>query len=268
MASHPLIERFARARLPLDLATAPLGRGAGLESIVQLDIRRARPRSERFVLWHGDPRNRVEVEGMDRDERQLVLMVHERRHRFEVELNRWATFDPTRVTRRAGHRRWISEVTAERKRHFLLGMDEAHLFIARLPAAVSTVRAAREALKGRAVRAAEASASTDALRQGEWFFLPVSALELGQLDVIAQAADAPISRHRGIAQAARWNRAGREHLADEILVLETSRPTPQGVFVRGRVRHPDHATIELRTWHRVYGNEELSDRSPGMTWID
>jgi len=28
------------------------------------------------------------------------------------------------------------------------------------------------------------------------------------------------------------------------------------VFARGRVSHPDHATVVLRTWHRVLLNQE------------
>jgi len=29
-----------------------------------------------------------------------------------------------------------------------------------------------------------------------------------------------------------------------------------GVYVRGRIRHPDHATIRLHGWHRVLMNTE------------
>jgi hypothetical protein len=30
------------------------------------------------------------------------------------------------------------------------------------------------------------------------------------------------------------------------------------VYVRGRVRHDDHATIRLHDWHRVYLNSEFT----------
>lgn len=30
------------------------------------------------------------------------------------------------------------------------------------------------------------------------------------------------------------------------------------VYVRGRVRHDDHATIRLRDWHRVYLNSDFT----------
>jgi hypothetical protein len=29
-----------------------------------------------------------------------------------------------------------------------------------------------------------------------------------------------------------------------------------GVYVKGRIRHPDHATITLHVWHRVVMNTE------------
>jgi hypothetical protein len=34
-----------------------------------------------------------------------------------------------------------------------------------------------------------------------------------------------------------------------------------GVYVRGRVRHADHATIELVGWHRVVMNTEGQARA-------
>lgn len=35
-----------------------------------------------------------------------------------------------------------------------------------------------------------------------------------------------------------------------------------GVYVRGRIRHPDHATITLHGWHQVVMNTE--NESPAM----
>jgi hypothetical protein len=34
-----------------------------------------------------------------------------------------------------------------------------------------------------------------------------------------------------------------------------------GVYVQGRIRHPDHATITLRGWHRVLMNTESQSRA-------
>ena len=37
-------------------------------------------------------------------------------------------------------------------------------------------------------------------------------------------------------------------------------------FAKGRVRHPDHKSLVLNEWRRVYMNTE--DRSVGATWVD
>ena len=34
-----------------------------------------------------------------------------------------------------------------------------------------------------------------------------------------------------------------------------------GVYVRGRIRHPDHATITLHGWHRVLMNTESQSKA-------
>jgi hypothetical protein len=117
------------------------------------------------------------------------------------------------------------------KYKFLCGHDERHWFVAAVPErlAVSTVRTAFEALKPDYVRHVQNQVlrvkprkrnrrRNDAfIRQGEWFFVP-----------------API-----------WFRA------NEKLMLRN----PQ-VFVRGRIRHPDHKTIVLSDWHQVLMNTE------------
>jgi hypothetical protein len=34
-----------------------------------------------------------------------------------------------------------------------------------------------------------------------------------------------------------------------------------GVYVKGRIRHPDHATIFLNGWHRVLMNTERQSKA-------
>ncbi len=42
-----------------------------------------------------------------------------------------------------------------------------------------------------------------------------------------------------------------------------------GVYVKGRIRHPDHATITLRCWHRVVMNTENQSRAmQHVTFLD
>lgn len=279
MGSHPLQSRFAQAALPLEVAPAPFARAVNAEAVVQLDIARDR-RGERFRVWPGSGRCRVEVEGVDRRLQQLVLMVDEPKQTFEVEIGRWVVPDRP-IVRRDGHRRWVLQETAGAKRHFLLGMDEAHLFIAQLPRGVSAVSSARELLKGRDVDRAERDAPFRTVRQGEWFLVALDAPRLAALDTLAEWRPELVSRRRGIAQAAGWARAGRPHVADELLVLRAgfhlglpkhlvppAVAAGPGVFVRGKLRHPDHATVELKSWRRALPNAEAFSQPSGVLWVD
>jgi hypothetical protein len=73
-----------------------------------------------------------------------------------------------------------------------------------------------------------------------------------------------------------WRRlrvAGHPHAADELVVLAPgAEPMAGAVFVRGRVRHPDHATVGFRSWRRAVRNAEPTvdggARMPGVTWVD
>jgi hypothetical protein len=43
----------------------------------------------------------------------------------------------------------------------------------------------------------------------------------------------------------------------------------QDTFVRGKVRHLDHKTLELSQWHKVIRNvEPNAGRMAGIAWID
>ena len=160
----------------------------------------------------------------------------------------------------------------EAKNKFLLGHDERHWFVAAVPGDhVRDVRTAIESL-----RPPEAI-GVNAIRQGEWFFVPVPGV---------------ISDSSGFLRNERLSRGGgsKPHICDQLMRSEgipvmVSREYPNGVtlatyerlmrtnpaaarmawsrmvrdahvFVRGRVRHPDHKTIHLDGWHRVYMNRE------------
>jgi hypothetical protein len=176
------------------------------------------------------------------------------------------------------------------KSKFLCGHDERHWFVAGIPetAPVGTVRQAKEALKPAEVHAAQARAGLRSrargrrknaayVRQGEWFFLPAAGLAVDEKLVLR---DEPLTRGNG----------GKPHWAEfcyrtggetvyvcsrhpngvtvaqyqKILTgnpkakgwgWQTMRRNP-GVYVRGRIRHPDHRTITLHGWHRVVMNTE------------
>lgn len=176
------------------------------------------------------------------------------------------------------------------KHKFLCGHDERHWFVAAVPerAAVSTVRTAFDALKPSVVRAFENRLGVKHrkrnrrrneafVRQGEWFFVPVENPTF--IDERLALRHEPISRG-----------GGKPHICEEVVrqggqLVYVSTQFPGGlterernrlisrkpslrnlhwvaqrrnpnVFVRGRVRHPDHKTIVLDGWHQVLMNTE------------
>jgi hypothetical protein len=176
--------------------------------------------------------------------------------------------------------------TGAEKHRFLLGHDERHWFVAGIPetAAVSQVKQAKQALKPEAIRMSESVLRAKQLhrrinrarvRQGEWFFLPSPGLIVASLFILH---DEPISRGRGgkAHMCAQLFRKGGEtvyvgpghptglteqqyrDLSDRerrSSNWQVMRRDPE-VYVRSRVRHPDHKTVELAGWHRVLSNTE------------
>jgi hypothetical protein len=185
------------------------------------------------------------------------------------------------------------------KHRFLLGHDERHWFVAGIPEStpVSRVRDAKYALKPDAVQSSELGLRTKnrerrsnavRIRQGEWFFLPVPDARVQKLLVLRNE---PLVRSRG----------GKPHICEELYRLggETvyvSSGAPNGlteeqyqalsdqqrsrrnwrvmrrdpkVYVRGRVRHPDHRTVVLDGWHEVLSNtENLSYAMRNVVFLD
>ena len=200
-------------------------------------------------------------------------------------------FEVLDVQPRSRHLLLLSRIGGEKHR-FLLGHDERHWFVAGVPETmrVSRVKDAMQALKPEAVLECERNVRTKhrdrrsnraRIRQGEWFFVPapnVSAPELLTL------RDEPIVRSGG----------GKSHMCEQLFRMggETVYVTagfPNGiteeqyvrleervrkqsnwrvmrrnptVYVRGRIRHPDHKTVDLDGWHRVLCNTE--DQSYAM----
>src|SRR5262249_8677602 len=162
---------------------------------------------------------------------------------------------------------------------FLCGHDERHWFVAGVPesAPVGTVRQAKEALKPAEVRTAQAlkrlkgeardrRRNAAFVRQGEWFFLPDPGFAADETLVRRWE---PLPRGNGgkpphaeflyrtggeLVHVCRKHPGGvTPEVYRRILVGDPAadgwgwrlmRRNP-GVYVRGRVRHPDHATIHL-----------------------
>jgi hypothetical protein len=288
--STNLVSHFASAGLELRLAdssfaVARSGRGA---DVFQLDIRRARAhdvRSEHFLAWVGSG-NLAAVQGADRREHQLVLVVREGATEFEEGLPRWmlsgvdhppgsvpwkqaiaekARVRPDLVVARTGGAA-IVRTTTGAARHMLVGRDERQLFMCQLPEACTTVRQAHEALRSPAARSRSRSALERPVRQGEWFFVVPSSSELDDLDKRIRKNSLWVRRRVSINSVI--PRTGKPHVADELVVV--AEDAGLRVYVRGAVRHVDHKTIHLHTWRRVHRNLEVDQaRSPlGGTWMD
>jgi hypothetical protein len=178
------------------------------------------------------------------------------------------------------------------KSKFLCGHDERHWFVAAVPEAergVSGVAQAMVALQPEAVRDAVARKkpkdpfqrkNTAYIRQGEWFFVPAPGLAVNSNAVLR---DEPITRGRGNPHIVEllYRRDGEQVYVSHryprgLTEREFAKLPPQRVhagapwremvrdaevFARGMVRHPDHATVVLHTWHRVEMNTEQRARA-------
>jgi len=183
---------------------------------------------------------------------------------------------------------WLKPVTIDRKKPFdtarlLVGHDEMHWFVAGVTRSM-TVKQAFESLRPDAVTVAmKKSGEKDKnwrkrknkgfIRQGEWFFVPVHFVE-GSQTIIHK--NEPISRPTG----------GKPHFVEEIVrfggenvyvnlkdqtILSPDQfkkiPTKERIFYgqrvmgatvlgRGKVKHPDHHTVELKSWHEIHLSRE------------
>lgn len=181
------------------------------------------------------------------------------------------------------------------KQKFLCGHDERHWFVAAIPesAPVSNVAQAMDALKPKEVREREERTAIRGkdrdrrrnsafIRQGEWFFVPEPDLRVPEVLILK---DEPLVRSRmgkphiaedcyriggefvyvsHLAPEGLTEGAYRQRLHDDPsasrLTWTTMRRNPR-VYVRGRISHPDHQTVVLTEWHRVYMNTETQAKA-------
>lgn len=177
------------------------------------------------------------------------------------------------------------------KSRFLCGHDERHWFVAAIPESefgVTNIQKAKVALQPPMIREAARSLrskhrmrrrNSAFVRQGEWFFVPVADLQPSKSSVLRNE---PLSRGRGKSHWMEhaYRRGG--------VTVYVSRQFPSGltqqefdalaedergrqswstmvrdaeVFARGRIKHPDHATVVLDGWHRVFMNTESRARA-------
>ena len=191
---------------------------------------------------------------------------------------------------------------------FLCGHDEREWFSCQLnDQSVTTVNSAKLSLRPDAVKQSHREKNVKhknrtkrknegALRQGEWFFIPIDVAD-PDMDIILRNEPLMISNSRGgskphIAQFA-FRKGGenvyvpqlqlgmrREIGATEVEKLGAGlterekkrylRDHPHSkkwtwshqvrnpdFYVKGNIRHPDHATLKLKQWHQVHMNREI-----------
>lgn len=249
---HPLVpQKFRCVDLPLRIAASPrefsrriVDRDTATLFMIDIRSRRGRSRRQEYFLLYCGEKARAAVIDVDRRHQQVILDVAEPSSRVK-----------TRRFDRA--RRVVVEeeirISAARRR-ILAGMDESHLFICPLAERASSVEEAHRKLAPSAVRRAHRSLKVR--RQGEWFFLPVT-------DPQERARVEEAIRSGRVVGDEGITAAGRPHRVEQFLrVGEES-------YALGRVKHPDHRVLRLKTWHRVFRNtEEINVRPTGMTWVD
>lgn len=180
------------------------------------------------------------------------------------------------------------------KSRFLCGHDERSWFVAAIPEearGVVGVQSAKEALKppeviraqtdkGLSLRKRQQRRNEAYVRQGEWFFIPVNRTDIRDTNTLQNE---PIRRGRGkphICQQLYREGGVNVHVRGDFpngLTGAEYRELPEKVredkrhgglrgwrlmtrearvFVRGKISHPDHKTIDLPGWHQVVMNTE------------
>jgi len=289
-----LIDQFEKAGLKLELLKSPL---AGNPEIFQMDIGRkiqGTRRTEWFRIWPGNEEVNVQVTNVDKDLKQLVLLVHEPKREFTTpipygtlshqqkrhgekwreEMAKEMRVKPENIFRQRGQ--WLLRShTSDSKRHFLCGLDERQLFVAQLPQRITTVREAHQTLKTTEVTLAEGKTSGRTIRQGEWFFVNCTESQIQSIKAMLKSKQAVVLKKEPIEER---GGSAHEHVADELVRISGERlshgfevRSRQEIYVRGAIHHPDHQTVSFKTWRRVIRNNEgatAGGRSSGIAWVD
>ena len=191
-------------------------------------------------------------------------------------------------------------VSGRDKEKFLCGHDERHWFVAPIPRPqrIANVSQAIEALKPtEAIRSQWRQQVRDKdwnkrhnagfLRQGEWFFVPLpnftppSNIYIMTNEPIQRTGSKAhhvqflyrvggtkvyVSRKypQGISEA-QYKKVIANDPAAEKMRWNMMQRDPQ-VYAKGKVSHPDHATITLPFWHQVWMSGE--NRSANIVFLD
>lgn len=280
-----ILKAFQKIRVPVEITDQPLAfieRGRAIvevdnSSIFQMSIEsksvaKRKPPTEYFRLWLGAEDNNVRVLDVDSKQQQLLLLVKEPKRKFKRRATKYGI-----ISREKREGLKVEEeivlITDDSSRKYLMGMDEKHLFVCQIPEkgrVVNKVAEAHRDLKPKETR------GTKEKRQGEFFFLEVDNKEINEIDEkIKCLAKDKLGREIFRAKNKSLNTImkklekgagsgaynfhndglgprGNPHIAENILVKDKEK-----IYVKGKIRHPEHSTINLLTWHRVYKNAEV-----------
>lgn len=144
------------------------------------------------------------------------------------------------------------------KHHYLMGHDERQLFVVNADG-TSSVRDAISALKPRIVEDAERR-GLKVIRQGDWFFIPLPAsYEPDEFVLRNTTIGGERPQTLGIT-------VGNPHVAEEQAIKVMEFDLGRGsirrrifLTVRGKIRHDEHSTVKLVTWHQA-----IQSRNPAL----
>ena len=133
-------------------------------------------------------------------------------------------------------------------------MRDICLFLSflKIRAKINTVDDSHQWLKPKEFSTTRRRKGAKVKRQGEWFFVDVTEDEKQLIN------EKKLSIRKEIALPTR----GKPHVCDYYLKVG------EVMFIKGRVRHLDHATIEFGDWQRVYKNNEPASLTNVHGWID
>ena len=219
-------------------------------------------RHEYFVMQPGHETNTIMVLDSNKEFGQVLILVKE-------EARTWK--EKERIHWRSRKTRWVERKASAARRKFLLGMDERQLFMCQVNPTATTVKQAHDLLKSPTVYTAEGKVGR-ATRQGEWFFVKTTDVERKVIEDGLKNLTVILRKKARIG-----NRGGKPHMADELINMPGPRlehgfaVRGNEQYIRGKVRHPDHKTVEFKQWVKVFRNTETREgvrNGMGGTWID
>jgi len=183
------------------------------------------------------------------------------------------------------------------KRKFLCGRDERNWFVAGVRSNASSIKDAKESLKPDEAMASQriykvsgkhlnSRKNKGFTRQGEWFFIPEPDLDVNQDEIhrveplrmggkrAHMAEELFRSGGTSVRVCSEYPNGVTESEYKKIISEDPGKATlpwrymvrDAGVWVRGKIRHPDHNTINLKFWHRVLPSREVG--SSNVAFLD